>query len=584
MNSQTRILTGIIEASFVTATSAWVHALIDEFKIGDKDAYSIDLCLEELVANIVNYAEPQFQGTRVDIRAVIVPQRIVVTLIDSAQPYDPLAEHRPRELTQNIDDYMIGGHGITMVKEFSSACRYEYRDGQNQLELVFDLVQPLVSYDLSQKTPRGLERRKFDDQSRFPLTAVSGEQVDQDRYRGVDRRKFGILSRAAILRDVPYSLIESLTETASVQQFVAKTTLLRPGDENRNVLFVLEGCVKVGLGTTESDGDVINISVGHCVGEMSVIDNRPVSAFVMVDPGTRLLLVSAQLFLDELLARPKVSRNLLSTMSERIRRNSDLIIKRVRLEAEVELLHRELSVAKEIQESLLPREPLFSDDARIDCKGRMCAAKEVGGDFYDAFFLDRNKLFFVIGDVCGKGLPAALFMVRAVSALRAQSGSDHLSPGYVSEVIGRLNMQLCTHNDKQQFLTAFCGILDLETRTILYLNAGHNAPVLALGDQEFEYIGDPINPMVGMVDGLNYRAGMVTLSPGSTLILYTDGVTEAETHDISMFGEDRLLQCLNAVSDRSAGTLVETVFAAVNDFAAGAAQSDDITMLAIRCH
>jgi serine phosphatase RsbU (regulator of sigma subunit) len=316
---------------------------------------------------------------------------------------------------------------------------------------------------------------------------------------------------------------------------------------------------------------------------MSVIDDRPVSAYVVAEPGTRMLMIDADTFINRILVVPKVSRNLMSAMSERMRRSDQLTIQRVRKLMETEQAQRELQYARSIQESLLPKEPLFAGDTRVDCVGRMCTAREVGGDFYDTFFLDARHLFFVIADVCGKGLPAALFMVRAIAVLRAQSAHEGPSSDHAEKLIASLNTQLCSYNDAQQFLTAFCGILDLDTLTMRYINAGHNPPALAVGDAPFRYLEDPTNPIVGMIDGLSYRAGEIQLQPGSVLLLYTDGVTEAENIDGGMLGDDRLLECLNAETSRGAAHLVDIVFKDVNAFAGEALQSDDITVLAIRC-
>ena len=363
---------------------------------------------------------------------------------------------------------------------------------------------------------------------------------------------------------------------------MGELVLLKPGDANEAVRVVLQGRLMVYLDQPGS-GDFIDVGVGACVGEMSVIDHRPVSAYVVAEPGTQLLVIDENSFLNEIMAIPRVARNLMSTLSGRMRRSDELTIKRMRKMLQMEQAQRELQYARSIQKSLLPREPLFADDPRLDCVGRMCTAREVGGDFYDIFFLDARHVFFVIADVCGKGLPAALFMVRAIAILRAQSGFERNSTDYTSRLIARLNDQLYEHNDAQQFLTAYCGILDLESLTVRYVNAGHNAPAIAMGDGAFVYCGDPINPFVGMIEGISYRAGEMQLKPGSVLLLYTDGVTEAEDTLGGMLGDDRLLARLNAAPSRTARALVDAVFEDVTDFAAGAQQSDDITVLAIRC-
>jgi len=173
-------------------------------------------------------------------------------------------------------------------------------------------------------------------------------------------------------------------------------------------------------------------------------------------------------------------------------------------------------------------------------------------------------------------------MVRAIAALRAQSRHQVRTESYLEDLVASLNEQLCEYNAAQQFLTAFCGVLDLERHSLRYVNAGHNPPLVAAGRETFRYLHDPINPLVGMVPGLTYRAGAIQLEPGSTLLLYTDGVTEAEDVHGRMLGEDRLLNCVHPRHAASAGQIVETVFEEVRAFAAGAEQSDDITMLAVR--
>lgn len=571
-----RLLTGPLDPVLISEASAWLQVLGAEFNFSHEDMYRIELCFEELVTNVVNYSDPQYANQPVDLHAVIEAQRATLTLIDPAAPYDPFSRPPPPVVT-SIEEIKIGGQGIHLVRQFSDAHRYERCDNKNRLELVFNLTQPTQSLAISNKIARGADRRHNLD---APVFAMACDGVH--RRNKEDRRAMGFLSWAQIFHGVPYAAVEDLLEPLTIQDIVGEVVLLKPGDANDAVRVVLRGQLKVYLDQPGS-GDFIDVGVGACVGEMSVIDNRPVSAYVMAEPGTRLLVIDAQSFLDEIIAIPRVSRNLMSTLSGRMRRSDELTIKRMRKVLELEQAQRELQYARSIQESLLPKEPLFANHPRIDCVGRMCTAREVGGDFYDIFFLDEHHVFFVIADVCGKGLPAALFMVRAIAILRAQSGYDRQLTDYAAQLIAKLNQQLCEYNDAQQFLTAYCGILDLEALSVRYVNAGHNAPAVAIGNEAFEYLTEPINPFVGMVDGITYRSGEIKLTPGSVLLLYTDGVSEAENENRDMLGDDRLLALLNAAPSRTAGDLVEAIFADVRDFAAGARQSDDITVLAIRC-
>jgi sigma-B regulation protein RsbU (phosphoserine phosphatase) len=574
------LLKGLIEDSMIAATSDWLQGLAKEFSLTHEDLYRIDLCTAELVTNVVSYAEAQYAKTPLELHAAIEERRITFTVIDSAQAFDPRSLPAPR-VASRIEDLEVGGQGVHLVREFSDACSYERSNGQNRFRIQFDLAVPTKAPPQRSWISRGPERRDGTRQPSFPLRRSDGTAIDPDRRRKPDRRADAYLSSVRIFRDVPYSALEGLLDRFPIERIVATTSVLRRGESNEDVLIVLEGRLKVYLDQPGS-GDFFEIGAGGCVGEMSVIDNQQVSAFVVADAGTTLLRIDGPSFLDDVMTIPGVSRNLISALSDRMRRGNEELIKRLRNELEREHMQRELQYARSIQTSLLPKEPLFPDDARLDCVGRMCTAREVGGDFYDVFALDSERIFFVIADVCGKGLPAALFMVRAMAALRAQQGGQIRPVSHTEQVTARLNQQLCAHNDARQFLTAFCGILDLETLTLHYVNAGHNAPLLALGDAPFAYLTEPINPIVGMVDALEYRSGEIRLPPHSVLLLYTDGVTEAEDSDVNMLGEDRLLARLNAATTRAAGDLVEAVFAEVNEFVGGAPQSDDITVLAIR--
>jgi len=564
----------------IAATSDWLQWLTREFDLTHEDLYRIDLCSAELVTNVVSYAEPQYANTPLELQATIEQQRITLTVIDSAQAFDPLSVQTPR-VAATIEELQVGGQGIHLAREFSDACSYERSNGQNRFQLVFNLALPTKTPKRKVLLSRSSERRRGTGQPSFPLQRGDGATIESDQRHESDRRANGYLSSVQIFRNVPYSALEGIVDRFPIERIVATTTVLKRGESNLDVLIVLDGRLKVYL-DQPGTGDCIEIEAGGCVGEMSVIDNQQVSAFVVAEKGTTLLVIDGASFLNDVMTIPGVSRNLMSALSDRMRRSNEQLIRRLRNELEMQHMQRELQYARSIQTSLLPREPLFPDERRLDCVGRMCTAREVGGDFYDVFSLDSEHIFFAIADVCGKGLPAALFMVRAMGALRAQQGGRIRPASYTEQLTSRLNQQLCAYNDAKQFLTAFCGILDLQTLLLHYVNAGHNAPLLALGEGPFAYLTEPINPIVGMVDGLEYRSGEVKLTPHSVLLLYTDGVTEAEDRDVNMLGEDRLLARLNAATTRTARALVDAVFAEVSEFAGDAPQSDDITVLAIR--
>ncbi|MBR3458320.1 MAG: SpoIIE family protein phosphatase, partial [Selenomonadaceae bacterium] len=251
--------------------------------------------------------------------------------------------------------------------------------------------------------------------------------------------------------------------------------------------------------------------------------------------------------------------------------------------AEKERIATELHVATSIQESMLPRSFTFPEKLNFDIYASMHAAKEVGGDFYDFYLLDNKHLIFTIADVSGKGVPAALFMVISKTILKnfaqTMEGLDDLAP-----LVSCTNDQLCQNNDAMMFVTAFIGVLDLETGRLSYVNAGHNPPlVYRASEQRFSYLDVKRNFVLGGVDGLDYQGQEITLAPNDRLFLYTDGVTEALNEANELYGEERLLSCLNraASKDLRLEDLIAFVHESLADYVQTAEQSDDITMLAL---
>ncbi len=240
----------------------------------------------------------------------------------------------------------------------------------------------------------------------------------------------------------------------------------------------------------------------------------------------------------------------------------------------------ELALARQIQHSALPSVfPPFPDRIDFDLYASMDAAREVGGDFYDFFLLNDHTLVFLIADVSGKGVPAALFMMKAKTEIHSLMETNI----GVDEAFTRANERLCEANESGMFVTAWLGKLDVSTGELAYANAGHNPPLLKRASGEFEYLrqAKPNFFLAGM-EGIRYRKNSVTLGPGDKLFLYTDGVTEACDPSEALFGEKRLVQTLNSTGQKETprGTC-DAVAQAVKAHAAGAEQSDDITMLCV---
>ena len=534
------LLTGLPGPALVSAASRWSQRFGEELGLGHADLYRVEVCVEELTTNLAKYGGEGCAGRPAHLSVEVHDQRLRLELVDACAPFDPLAVE-PAPLPAALSDLALGGRGIQLLLGLSEDRHYEYRDGCNRLTLVFDLEQPV--------TPPG---------------PPDG------------------LAEVAAFRDVPAAALDEALGALTVQDVADDLPLLERGDANHSVYFVLAGAVRVYLDRPGGE-DFTEIGAGECIGEMSVIDELPASAHVHATAGTRLLVVDAPTFLARVLAVPGVARNLMSAQAARTRRNDRVTIERTRRLMAMEQAQREMELAHDIQASLLPAEPLLPEDHRLECAGRMYPAREVGGDFYDVIHLDDHHLLFVVADVCGKGLPAALFMVRAIAALRAQPRGTPPSGDHLSTLVASLNDQLCERNPALQYLTAFFGLLDLRTRQLRYVNAGHPPALLARGDAPFVSLEDPVNPPVGMVPGLGYRPGEVRLEPGSRLLLYTDGVTEAEDESGGMLGEERLLAHCRSLTAGPSTDLADAVLSAAREFAGGAVQSDDITVLAVRC-
>jgi len=245
---------------------------------------------------------------------------------------------------------------------------------------------------------------------------------------------------------------------------------------------------------------------------------------------------------------------------------------------EKERLEEGLKLAHDIQMSMLPKTfPPFPERRELDIFAAITPAKKVGGDFYDFFFLDEDRLCFAIGDVSGKGVPAALFMAVVKTLFKAIAGRVQ-NP---SDILSTVNQEICRDNDSQMFTTLFCGILNTRTGEIKYSSGGHNPPyhLSRAGVQQVPKTGGRV---LGLLEETSYGWGRLALGSSETIFLYTDGVTEAMDPAGQLFSEQRVESILTQTKFASAREQIEHLTSQITLFAAGAEQSDDITALAIR--
>ncbi len=244
-----------------------------------------------------------------------------------------------------------------------------------------------------------------------------------------------------------------------------------------------------------------------------------------------------------------------------------------------ERIQGELNVATEIQASLLPRIfPPFPDNPEFDIYALMDPAKEVGGDFYDFFFIDDRRLFFVIADVSDKGVPAALFMMVSKTLIKTEA----LRRGTPAEILARVNSLLYPDNDTMMFVTIFCAILDIESGELAFSSAGHNPPLFCPAGEPPRFLEVPQGLVVGAMEDSEYTTRTITMGRNDIILLYTDGVTEAMNTASELYGEERLVSAAIGRETDDVHGFISEIREDVRSFSNGANQSDDITMLALK--
>ena len=247
--------------------------------------------------------------------------------------------------------------------------------------------------------------------------------------------------------------------------------------------------------------------------------------------------------------------------------------------SELDRLDKELKLAADIQLNALPMNfPAFPDRTEFDLYALMDPAKEVGGDFYDFFLINEDHLALVIADVSGKGIPASLFMMTSKTLIKNQlmEGCD---PATAME---RVNLQLCEHNEARMFVTVWLAVVEISTGKGFACNAGHENPTLYRAGGAFEILKYKHGIFAGVSKRAKYQNREFELHPGDCIFVYTDGVPEANNADEEMFGEKRLIEALNRDPDAHPEELILRMQDAVDQFAGGAAQFDDITMLSFK--
>ena len=310
----------------------------------------------------------------------------------------------------------------------------------------------------------------------------------------------------------------------------------------------------------------------------------------MQNPALRVIMVSAYGDMENIrmamndgafdFATKPIDMDDLERTIEKAIRQIDFVHQSQKEHKKLEGLEKDLAAANQIQQFILPREfPPFPDVSdKLDISASMEAAKDIGGDFYDFFRIDDDHIALVIGDVCGKGIPAALFMAVSRTFIR----SVGMQYEHVGECITNVNRLLASSSVEYMFVTVFYAIYDIRTGLLTYCNGGHNPPYLLHADGTTEQLPMTQNAMVGAYKSIIFKESTLQLEQGDTLVMFTDGVTEAMNPAREMFGIKRLDGILRGQTDKSCQQMIESIKTGISDFVGDEEQSDDITMLLLK--
>lgn len=272
-----------------------------------------------------------------------------------------------------------------------------------------------------------------------------------------------------------------------------------------------------------------------------------------------------------------VLTNVFSDMKESLKKH---IVKLTETTSAKERIENELRIAHDVQMSILPMLDSIPKSSEFDLFALMSPAREVGGDMYDFFMTDENSLWLIIGDVSGKGIPAAFYMALTKTMLHMSSISNS-TPG---EVLTAVNNEICINNPYSMFITIFIARLNLRTGVLLYSNAGHNPPVIVHKNGGISFLDERIGPACGMASGIKYGTRRSRFSKEATLFMFTDGVTESINSSGCLFTEEKLNEVLLRSADLNPRDIISKTMQTIEAFAKDMPQSDDISMLAVKYH
>ena len=404
-----------------------------------------------------------------------------------------------------------------------------------------------------------------------------------------------LLSRIPLLADLPAADLDQLVTTLKVTELQPGEILFREGEVGDHFYVIVDGQLEILRAAGTAEELLLNvIGQGEYLGDMALLMPGGQRTATVRARTTAVLLVMTRAEFEDLLRRfPLLAYSMVRVTSQRLDATNtstfrDLNEKNRQLQKafdelkaaqeqiiEKERLEKELRVAADIQMSILPDR--LPEPQGVDFGGTMDPARQVGGDFYDVFPLDENHIAVVIGDVADKGVPSAIFMARSHALIMAESDS-HSDPGEVMRVVNRHITRL---EKSTQFVTVLYGVLDLTTWDFAYARAGHEPPLLLSTSGEVTRIAHAPGMAIGLWEDITLDEKVVHLDPGSTMFLFTDGMTDCRDPLGEAFGLERIKQHLVKMVGHTGQKICDQMLSTLRAHQRGAPQDDDVTLVAI---
>lgn len=405
-----------------------------------------------------------------------------------------------------------------------------------------------------------------------------------------------IISQVPLFSTLPSAELDMLAAELREVDYPPDTVLFREGDRGDKFYIVVDGGIEILKAMDSANERLLAVrGTGEFIGEMSLLNRDGLrTASARTQGQTRVLEMSRANF-DELLhQKPSIAYEMLRVLSSRLREAHNESIKELKeknrklteayanLKAaqeqiiEKEIMDRELMQARDIQVSMLPR--VLPKIEGLDLGASMVPARMVGGDFFDAIPLGKDRIGLVVGDVSGKGVPAALFMALTRSLLRAESGPS-ISP---EKALRRVNRHLLGMNANDMFVTILYGVLNRKTHKFVYVRAGHELPLVWSEEGQLTKPEIGRGQLMGIFPDPVLETQSLSLPPGSTLLIYTDGVTEARNEQEQFFGEEGLIAAVPDLLNKSAQEICDALVQILTDYHGEAPQADDITLITAR--